>query len=72
MIIETTTTKARGRAITGAPLDMEMTLIICMNVMIKKYRLAIFFVNYSNRLIGRKLYHVYFDVRTVLLLMWRF
>ena len=51
----------------GWPLDIEMILIICMNMITKKYAFASFFVNCSNKFRNRKLYQVYFEVRTVLL-----
>jgi len=65
--MERTTTKIRGGAIAGWPLEIEITGIICINMMTKKYRFANFFVNYSNKLYGTNVMIEYFDVRTVLL-----
>ena len=48
--MERMTTKARGGAIAGWPLEMEITLIICMPMITRKYKLANFLLNCSNRL----------------------
>lgn len=61
------TTQKSGGAIAGYPFDIEMTVIICMNMIKRKYILASFFVNYSNKFRGRKVYQRYLEVRTVLL-----
>ena len=65
------TTKARGGAIAGYPFEIDITVIIYMPIITRKYRLAIFFVNCSNKLIGIKDKIEYLEVRTVLFLTSR-
>lgn len=63
------TTRTRGGNMAGYPFEIEILSIVCMNMMTRKYRLAIFFENCSNRLTGTKDHQVYFEVRTVLSLV---
>eukprot|EP00351_Strombidinopsis_sp_SopsisLIS2011_P005010 CAMPEP_0116874534 /NCGR_PEP_ID=MMETSP0463-20121206/5999_1 /TAXON_ID=181622 /ORGANISM="Strombidinopsis sp, Strain SopsisLIS2011" /LENGTH=54 /DNA_ID=CAMNT_0004518281 /DNA_START=3395 /DNA_END=3559 /DNA_ORIENTATION=- len=49
----------------GSPLDILIASIICMNMIIKKYRFANFVKNCWNKLRGKKFKNVYFDVFTV-------
>ena len=63
------TTKASGASMAGCPLEIEILSIICMNMITRKYKLAIFVENCSNKLRGKNDHHVYFEVRTMLLLM---
>ena len=65
--MERMTTKARGGAMAGWPLEMEITLIICMPMITRKYRLASFLLNCSNRFKGKNVNTVYLEVRTLLL-----
>ena len=60
-------TQKRGGAIAGCPFEIEITMIICIPMISRKYIFASFFVNYSNRFTGKKVYHRYLEVRTVLL-----
>ncbi len=65
--MDMSTTQKSGGAIAGYPFDIEITVIICMNIIRRKYILASFFVNCSNKFTGRKVYQRYLEVRTVLL-----
>ena len=68
MIIDSTTTKTSGGAIAGYPFEIDITVIICINMITKKYRLASLLVNCANKLNGMKVNRLYLEVRTLLLL----
>lgn len=54
-------TNKRGRSITGLLLEIEMTGMICIKLMIKKYTFAAF-ENYSYKFFGKNVKSVYFEV----------
>ena len=54
-------TKVNGTNIAGFPSDIDITGIIYIKLIIKKYTLAIF-ENYSMIFLGRKLNILYLDV----------
>lgn len=59
------TTMHRGGSIAGFPLEIDITSIICINIMIVKYTFDAF-LNYSTRLWGKKLHIVYLLDNTLL------
>ena len=70
--MERMTTKAKGGSIAGYPLEIDITSIICMNMMTKKYIFASFFANYSNKLNGMNVKQLYLEVLTLLDLTFLF